>query len=69
MTSSQETLVTHGAARGEPVLALSGAAVEYRRSGQRVRALDGVDLTVARGEIVAGSPFYTRMNGSGAPWA
>jgi peptide/nickel transport system ATP-binding protein len=26
--------------------------VEYRRSGQRVRALDGVDLTVARGEIV-----------------
>ncbi len=52
MTSSQETLLTHGAARGEPVLALSGAAVEYRRSGQRVRALDGVDLTVARGEIV-----------------
>src|ERR1700741_4119815 len=35
-----------------PVLALSGAAVEYRRHGQRVRALDGVDLTVARGEIV-----------------
>ena len=34
------------------MLALSGAAVEYRRSGQRVRALDGVDLTVARGEIV-----------------
>jgi predicted dehydrogenase len=23
---------------------------------------------VARGEIVAGSPFYARMNGSGAPW-
>jgi len=35
-----------------PVLALSGAAVEYRRHGQRIRALDGVDLTVARGEIV-----------------
>jgi peptide/nickel transport system ATP-binding protein len=34
------------------VLALAGAAVEYRRRGQRVRALDGVDLTVARGEIV-----------------
>ena len=36
-----------------PVLALAGAAVEYRRHGQRIRALDGVDLTVARGEIVA----------------
>jgi len=24
---------------------------------------------VARGEIVMGSPFYARMNGSGAPWA
>ena len=35
-----------------PVLALSGAAVDYRRHGQRLRALDGVDLTVARGEIV-----------------
>ena len=38
---------------GSPsVLALCGAAVEYRRHGQRIRALDGVDLTVARGEIV-----------------
>ena len=36
----------------EPVLALSGVAVEYGRRGQRVRALDGVDLTVARGEVV-----------------
>ena len=27
-------------------------AVEYGRRGQRVRAVDGVDLTVARGEIV-----------------
>ena len=44
--------MTDGPARSDPVLALSGAAVEYRRSGQRVRALDGVDLTVARGEIV-----------------
>jgi oligopeptide/dipeptide ABC transporter ATP-binding protein len=52
MTATWETPVTDGSARGEPVLALSGAAVEYRRSGQRVRALDGVDLTVARGEIV-----------------
>jgi hypothetical protein len=35
-----------------PVLALAGAAVDYSRHGQRIRALDGVDLTVARGEIV-----------------
>ena len=26
--------------------------MDYRRHGQRIRALDGVDLTVARGEIV-----------------
>jgi oligopeptide/dipeptide ABC transporter ATP-binding protein len=36
----------------EPVLKLSAVAVEYRRGGQRVRAVDGVDLTVARGEII-----------------
>ena len=34
------------------VLQLSGIAVEYGRRGTRVRAVDGVDLTVARGEIV-----------------
>ena len=37
---------------GDPVLELSGVAVEYGRRGQRLRAVDGVDLTVARGEIV-----------------
>jgi oligopeptide/dipeptide ABC transporter ATP-binding protein len=37
---------------GEPVLELTGAAVEYHRAGQRVRALDGVTLSVAPGEIV-----------------
>jgi peptide/nickel transport system ATP-binding protein len=37
---------------GETVLELAGVAVEYGRRGQRVRAVDGVDLTVARGEIV-----------------
>ena len=36
----------------EPVLRLSGVAVEYGRRGQRVRAVDGIDLAVARGEIV-----------------
>jgi oligopeptide/dipeptide ABC transporter ATP-binding protein len=36
----------------DDVLKLSGVAVEYGRGGQRVRAVDGVDLTVARGEIV-----------------
>jgi oligopeptide/dipeptide ABC transporter ATP-binding protein len=35
-----------------PVLQLSAVAVDYGRRGQRVRALDGVDLTVTRGEIV-----------------
>jgi peptide/nickel transport system ATP-binding protein len=36
----------------DPVLQLSDVAVEYGRRGQRVRAVDGVDLTVRRGEIV-----------------
>ncbi len=36
----------------EAVLELAGVAVDYGRRGQRVRALDGVDLTVGRGEIV-----------------
>jgi oligopeptide/dipeptide ABC transporter ATP-binding protein len=37
---------------GNTVLELSAVAVEYGRRGQRVRAVDGVDLAVARGEIV-----------------
>lgn len=36
----------------DTVLQVSGVAVEYGRRGQRVRAVDGVDLDVARGEIV-----------------
>ncbi len=36
----------------DTVLELAGVAVEYGRRGQRLRAVDGVDLTVARGEIV-----------------
>ncbi|HEX9528020.1 MAG TPA: dipeptide/oligopeptide/nickel ABC transporter ATP-binding protein, partial [Streptosporangiaceae bacterium] len=36
----------------DPVLQLSAVAVEYGRRGQRVRAVDGVDLAIARGEIV-----------------
>jgi oligopeptide/dipeptide ABC transporter ATP-binding protein len=36
----------------DTVLRLSGVAVEYGRRGERVRAVDGVDLGVARGEIV-----------------
>ncbi len=40
------------AAAGGPVLVLTDAAVEYHRAGQRVRALDGVTLSVAPGEIV-----------------
>jgi len=36
----------------DPVLQLSAIAVDYGRRGQRIRALDGVDLAVGRGEIV-----------------
>ncbi len=36
----------------EIVLEVRDVAVEYGRRGRRVRAVDGVDLTVARGEIV-----------------
>jgi oligopeptide/dipeptide ABC transporter ATP-binding protein len=35
-----------------PVLELSDVRVDYGRRGERVRALDGVDLAVGRGEIV-----------------
>jgi len=35
-----------------PVLELSAVSVDYGRRGQRIRALDGVDLAVSRGEIV-----------------
>ena len=52
MTAPPENPVPDNPVPDNPVLALTGAAVEYRRRGQRVRALDGVDLTVARGEIV-----------------
>ena len=34
------------------VLVLDNVAVEYGRRGQRVRALDGVDLTVRKGEVL-----------------
>ena len=36
----------------DTVLELADVAVEYGRRGQRLRAVDGVDLTVARGEII-----------------
>jgi peptide/nickel transport system ATP-binding protein len=52
MTAPQENSVPDNPGPDSSVLALTGAAVEYRRHGQRVRALDGVDLTVARGEVV-----------------
>src|SRR3984893_17647263 len=41
-----------GEVGGDTVLELAGVAVEYGRRGQRLRAVDGVDLTVARGEII-----------------
>ncbi len=52
MTARQASPVPKSPVPDSPVLALTDTAVEYRRHGQRVRALDGVDLTVARGEIV-----------------
>ncbi len=41
-----------GSSVSDNVLQLSGVAVEYGRRGTRVRAVDGVDLGVGRGEIV-----------------
>ncbi len=38
---------------GEVVLRMSGVQVRYTRSGTVVRAVDGVDLEVGRGEVVA----------------
>ncbi len=38
---------------GEPVLELRGLAVEFTPSSGRFRAVDGVDLTVHRGQTVA----------------
>jgi oligopeptide/dipeptide ABC transporter ATP-binding protein len=35
-----------------PVLALAGVTVDYHRRGRRLRAVDGVDLMVAPGEVV-----------------
>jgi oligopeptide/dipeptide ABC transporter ATP-binding protein len=44
--------VMSDAVMSDKVLQLSGIAVDYGRRGRRVRAVDGVDLSVARGEIV-----------------
>ncbi len=35
----------------EPVIATSSLAKEFRHRGRRVRALDGIDLSVGRGEV------------------
>jgi peptide/nickel transport system ATP-binding protein len=40
------------AGRGEPLLELRGLAVEYGLGDRLVRAVDGVDLSIARGEIL-----------------
>jgi peptide/nickel transport system ATP-binding protein len=39
-------------AQGEPLVEVRGLAVEYGYGEQCVRAVDGVDLTIARGEIL-----------------
>ncbi len=56
-----------GTAAREPVIRLSGIARHYRMGEQTVRALDGVDLEIARNEYVAivgasGSGKSTLMN-------
>src|SRR4029450_11859572 len=44
---------TDGRARGEPIIAAEGVVKVYDTGAVQVRALGGVDLTVARGEVVA----------------
>ncbi len=41
-----------GGAAAEPIIRLRGVRREYSMGGQVVRALDGVDLDVARGELL-----------------
>jgi oligopeptide/dipeptide ABC transporter ATP-binding protein len=49
---SEPKALKSGPEASERVLELSDVAVEYGRGAQRVRAVDGVDLTVGRGEVV-----------------
>jgi oligopeptide/dipeptide ABC transporter ATP-binding protein len=42
-----------GGGPGEPLLEVRSASIAYRTRGGTVRAVDGVDLTVGRGEVVA----------------
>jgi putative ABC transport system ATP-binding protein len=44
---------TDSRARGEPIIAAEGVVKVYDTGAVQVRALGGVDLTVARGEVVA----------------
>jgi ABC-type lipoprotein export system ATPase subunit len=44
---------TNGRAGGEPIIAAEGVVKVYDTGAVQVRALGGVDLTVARGEVVA----------------
>jgi putative ABC transport system ATP-binding protein len=44
---------TDGRAGGEPIIAAEGVVKVYDTGAVQVRALGGVDLTVARGEVVA----------------
>lgn len=53
MTASELTTATRAALGDRPLLTLRALTRTYRAGDVEVRALDGVDLTVARGEFVA----------------
>lgn len=44
---------TAGAASAEPAIEIAGLARGFGSGEQRVRAVDGIDLTIGRGEVVA----------------
>jgi ATP-binding cassette subfamily B protein len=53
-------------ARGEPVIELDGLVVEYRSpSGRRIRALDGISLTIRHGESIG---IAGRSGGGKSTW-
>ncbi len=52
MTAATHVEAERGGRRGEPLLELRGLTVEYGAGVDAVRAVDGVDLAIAPGEIL-----------------
>ncbi len=52
MIAATHVEAERGGRRGEPLLELRGLAVEYGAGLEAVRAVDGVDLSIAPGEIL-----------------